>query len=372
MAKNQMQRRQADDGEYGDLPARGQGGGQLQSKQTVQTLGAFLSAGREQFANALPKHMTPERLMRTALTAATKNPKLLECRPESFALALLNAAALGLETNGRDAHLVPYGDQVTLIPDYKGLVQLAYRSSQVAGVTAKAVYKEDDFAYELGTDEFLRHKPSEKEDPGPLVYAWAMCRFKDGASKFVVLNRRDVMRRKAASKSANRSDSPWKSYEESMWAKSAVRELAKWIPQVAELAQAVAMEEAAERGDPQLLDEHANMKSIFGNTVDEPTPETKSDALANRLGGDEQPETPQNALSEGTRLIEAMRNAPSAAGFALAWKACQQYSGWTDAENQLADQVYEERGNYWAGVEAAAKRKAEQGSLIDKGSPEYE
>lgn len=99
---------------------------------------------------------------------------------------------------------------------------------------------------------------------------------------------------------------------------------------------------------------------------------SKSDALANRLGGDEQPETPQNALSEGTRLIEAMRNAPSAAGFANAWKACQQYSGWTDAESQLADSVYEERGNYWAGVEATAKRKAEQGSLIDKGSPEYE
>lgn len=110
---------------------------------------------------------------------------------------------------------------------------------------------------------------------------------------------------------------------------------------------------------------------------------SKSDRLADRLDDNtideerepqgSEPETPQNALSEGARLIEAMRNAPSAQGFALAWKACQAYSEWTESENALADQVYEERGNYWAGVEAAAKKKAEQqGTLIDKGTQQYE
>lgn len=372
MAKNQMQRRPADDGEYGDLPARG-GGGQM-TRHTRESMGHFLAKGRNQFAAALPRHMTAERLMRIALTACAKTPKLLECRQETFALALLNAAALGLEPNGRDGHLVPYKGVVQFIPDYKGLIQLAFRSGQVAGITAKVVYEKDHFKYELGTNEYLEHKPSEDLDPGKMTHAWAMCRFKDGSTpKFVVLNARDIGKRRASSQYTG-AGSMWDKHTESMWAKSAVRELAKWIPQVAELATAVELENSAERGELQLRDDTGGMGDIFGAGYDDPTPETKSDALANRLAGDtiDEPETPQNAISEGTRLIEAMRNAPSAAGFALAWKACQKYSGWTEAENQLADSVYEERGNYWAGVEAAAKRKAEQRSLIDKGSPQYE
>lgn len=86
---------------------------------------------------ALPKHMTTDRMIRIALSAISRQPLLLECTPQSIALALIMASETGLEPNGRDAHLIPYWNkkiqayEAQFQPDYKGLVQLAYRSGQV-------------------------------------------------------------------------------------------------------------------------------------------------------------------------------------------------------------------------------------------------
>ena len=221
-------------------------------KALAQYLGG--DAMKKRLTGALPRHMTPDRMIRIALTAATRNPKLLQCGVESIGLALLQASQLGLEPNGRDAHLVPFRNNkanrmdCVLIPDYKGLIQLAYRSGQVDNVSAKAVYSGDFFEYEFGTNERLKHIPSEEENPGELRYAWAMVRFKNGGSKFIVLNKRDVMRRKKVSKSTGQ-DSPWNTSPETMWAKSAVKELSKWMPQTSELDtfhKAVAQDDAVE------------------------------------------------------------------------------------------------------------------------------
>src|ERR1035437_9236031 len=103
-------------------------------KQLVQYLTS--DAMKTRIAGALPKHMTADRSIRMALTAANKSPKLLECSMESIGLSLLQASQLGVEINGRDAHLVPFknkngGYDCQLIIDYKGFVQLAYRSGIV-------------------------------------------------------------------------------------------------------------------------------------------------------------------------------------------------------------------------------------------------
>lgn len=222
---------------------------QAKGTALAQYLGSPAMTKRLQ--QALPRHMTPDRMIRMALTAATRTPKLLNCSLESIGLALLQASQFGVEVNGRDAHLVPYGDQCQLIVDYKGMIQLAYRSGIVDGVSAKAVYERDLFEYELGSDEHLKHVPCTEDDPGKLVYAWAMVRFKGGGNKFVVLNRRDIKRRMEKSQTAKRSDSPWQQHPEAMWAKSAVKELAKWMPQVPEMDafhNAVADDDAKEYG----------------------------------------------------------------------------------------------------------------------------
>ena len=208
---------------------------QQQGKQLVQYLAS--DAMKKRIAGAIPKHMTADRVIRMALTAASKSPKLLECSMESVGLALLQASQFGLEINGRDAHLVPFKGVCQLIVDYKGYVQLAYRSGVVKSIKAHAVHARDDFDYSEGTDEHLHYKafdggPSGTEDPGPLTHAWAMCKLINGGEAWIVLNKRQILERRAKSQNPGN----WDKFPESYWAKTAVRELAKWMPQMAELS----------------------------------------------------------------------------------------------------------------------------------------
>ena len=94
------------------------------------------------WSDVLPKFLPAERLVRVALTAISEQPKLLECTQESIILALMDAARLGLEPGGslKQAHLVPFKTTCVLIPDYRGLAELARRSGQVRDVYAQVVY----------------------------------------------------------------------------------------------------------------------------------------------------------------------------------------------------------------------------------------
>ena len=86
-----------------------------------------------ELARVLPTHVTPDRMVRVALTAMTRTPKLAQCDQASFFRCLLDLASLGLEPDGRRAHLIPFENkkrncvECQLIIDYKGLVELAGR-----------------------------------------------------------------------------------------------------------------------------------------------------------------------------------------------------------------------------------------------------
>ena len=174
----------------------------------------------------------------------TRTPKLAECDLASIAQALLTASQLGLEVDGRNGHLVPYktnGKMVCqFIPGYQGLVQLAYNNPKVKAITWGVVHEKDQFDYALGSKRFLEHRPYQgDDDPGPLRFTYGVCDLDGGGQSFVVLNKREVEKAKSSSKSAGSGYSPWSTHPEAMWAKTAVRALAKQIPQSNELRMAL-------------------------------------------------------------------------------------------------------------------------------------
>jgi len=98
---------------------------------------------KTEMSKVLPKHITAERMARVAWTAIVRNPALAQCDRNSLATAVLLCCQAGLETDGRLAHLIPFGKKVQVIFDYKGLLTLAKRN----GVDCKAVcvYEKDEF-----------------------------------------------------------------------------------------------------------------------------------------------------------------------------------------------------------------------------------
>lgn len=202
-------------------------------------------AMRKQFQLALPKVLPIDRFLRVLMTTLNTTPKLAECDQQSVMAGIMMAAQLGLEIDpvlGR-AYLLPYKGKAQLIVGYRGFIDLAYRSGQLAGLTAEVVYEKDLFEFEMGLSPKLRHVPCEDEDRGALRYAYAVAELSNGGKVWRVLNRGDVMRAKKSSQSANSDYSPWKTHEGAMWMKTAVRALAKFLPLSPELRDAVASDE---------------------------------------------------------------------------------------------------------------------------------
>ena len=196
-----------------------------------------------QFAMALPKLLTAERFIRVALTCINKNPKLLQCTRDSLLACLLDCAQLGIEADGRRAHLIPFWDskanafKCTLIIDYKGLAELVRRSGEVSTLHAGIVYPGDDFDYQFGTGQYLKHKPTlNRGDEKPLaVYSYV--KLKDGQEDFDVMGIEEVNKVRKRSKSAN--EGPWVTDYDEMAKKTVFRRHSKWLPLSPELREKI-------------------------------------------------------------------------------------------------------------------------------------
>lgn len=207
------------------------------SKPTRRDIKALLTGPEfsEAVRLALPSHLKPERFIQIAITALTRTPKLLDCTQESFFKCLLDLSALGIEPDGRRAHLIPYGTTCTLIIDYKGLAELAMRSGVVSVLHADVVCENDDFEYDRG--ELKKHKIDFRKPRGEMFAAYAIVKFKDGTEKCDVMDRPaiDAIRKRSRASGSG----PWVTDYNEMAKKTVFRRLSKWLPLSAEFRDAL-------------------------------------------------------------------------------------------------------------------------------------
>jgi len=184
------------------------------------------------------------------MNAIERSPELASCTPRSIGLAVMQAASMKLEPNGRDFALVPFGNTCTLIIQYQGMIALAYRSGLVAKIEAEVVYEHDEFNYSKGTgsNEYIAHKATLEDDPGALVCVWAKAILRTGGEVFVVVPKREIMKRKAMSRGSDKPSSPWVKWEPEMWQAKAIRILADFLPQSPEMTNVLGFESATEAG----------------------------------------------------------------------------------------------------------------------------
>jgi recombination protein RecT len=207
---------------------------EIAPKTKPRTLKVLLSEDnvKNQFALALPKHLSADRFARVAITALTRTPKLQECTPESFMRCLLDLSAMGLEPDGRRAHLIPFGKDCTLVVDYKGKVELAMRCGNIASIHADKVCDADEFVVNRGKVE--RHTIDYKKQRGEAYAYYCLIQFKDGGEKCEIMTREEVEQirnRSQGYKSAiqyNKSH-PWLTDFDEMAKKTAFHRASKWI-----------------------------------------------------------------------------------------------------------------------------------------------
>ena len=208
---------------------------------------ALLDKSKDALERALPKHLNITRMSRILLTAIRTTPKLANCDPYSTLAAFFEAAQLGLEpcTPLGQAWVLPYGNKAGLVIGYKGYIALADRAGVM--IRAEVVWSDDFFEYGLGTEPYIHHKKA--EEPAAqrtLTHAYAVAVYPDGRKNFKVVDQSEIGKAKGCSPSSRSKDSPWRTHEESMWMKTAVRRLAPFLPLSAEFQRAVMIEEASE------------------------------------------------------------------------------------------------------------------------------
>lgn len=271
-----------------------------------------------EFARALPKHMTAERMARVVMTAITKTPQLADCTQSSFAGAILTAAQLGLEPNTPlgECYLIPYRNkklgivECQLIPGYQGLMTLARRSGDIAGIVARSVRQGDFFEYELGLDEKLRHVPTDdpERESRPITHVYAIGKTKSGDRTFEVLSIAQVEARRLRSSSQFKGSppsGPWATDYEAMAKKTAIRQIFRWLPKSTELARAEAIEVASERGQPLPIDidDTTNNALAAKGIVIEALPSATTDD-----GASYDPSTGEVSPEEEERMMQAVRS----------------------------------------------------------------
>ncbi len=192
-------------------------------------------------ADILPKQMTAERFFRLAIAARRKTPDLAKCVPESVINCLTDLSAMGLEPDGRMAHLIPYKRkkqingkweewyECQLIVDYKGLAELAYRSGQLAKAPrAEIVCANDEFEW---VDGQVRHKIDYRKDRGEMFAAYSCVRLKGSeVDDYCVMTKKEIDGVRARSRA--KDSGPWVTDYNEMAKKTCFRRQSKWLPRM--------------------------------------------------------------------------------------------------------------------------------------------
>jgi recombination protein RecT len=235
------------------------------AKNPVAALSSFMDKFKPQLALALPKHLTPDRMARLALTAFSTTPALQKCTPMSIAASVMTAGQLGLEigVNGQ-GFLVPYGNTCTFVPGWKGLQDLVNRSGRATSWTG-AVYEGDEFDYRLGDSPFVHHRPGDEDDPAKLTHVYAVGRVNGSNWPIVeVWTMAKVWKHRDKYNKVGQRHYSFRDRE--MYARKVpLLQVLKYLPSSVEVSNAIAVANAADMGQrADILDDCVTVSDIDG------------------------------------------------------------------------------------------------------------
>jgi recombination protein RecT len=241
--------------------------------------GALVAQYKTDFQQVLPAHIPPQTFVRLAQGVLRKDEKLAaaaSANPASFLAALLECARLGHEPGTEAYALTWFRNNKTGVPEivgieqYQGEIERMYRAGAVLAVRCEIVRQNDTFRWSPTTMRLPFHEfdaLADDDERGPLRGVYAYAEMVGGAlSQPVVMGKGEVMKHKAVAKSEKFWTGPW---EPSMWKKTAVHELEKWVPTSSEYRreQLRAAAEVAETGVLRLPPEPAHKDVLVRGTA---------------------------------------------------------------------------------------------------------
>lgn len=216
-----------------------------------------LESFKPSIVQALPKHLTAERMIQMASCQIVKNPSIAECTASSLIGAVMQASILGFEPVDSlgECYFVPYNrnigtktekkyiKEVQFQIGYRGYVALSRRSNELIMLYAEVVRQGDHFDYEFGLDPKLVHKP-EPGASGAMTHVYSVAKYKNGGHNFIVLTRAFVERlRRRNPMQGEYPTGAWGTDYETMSKAKAIKQLSKYLPLSVEFKHALLADE---------------------------------------------------------------------------------------------------------------------------------
>jgi recombination protein RecT len=223
-----------------------QNGEQQQAGQAIARLEDKIKGGKVYYNAVSPSFLAGESFVAMAMGYLRARPQLQAAairNPGSFLAALSDCARQGLVL-GETYHIAgPFKDEDTGgvycvgMRDYKGEIELMYRSGGVKTVVYDVIRQRDTFKrgrHPHDPPEFapLDEGLASEEDRGEIRGAFAYAILESGLpSRVVVMGMDELMRHRNAAKTKKLWDGPWKI---SAYLKTVIHELRKAVPISAE------------------------------------------------------------------------------------------------------------------------------------------
>ena len=259
-------------------------GGAVAEKKP-KTIFDIIEAGKDQFAAALPKHMSGDKFVRVAITCIRQNPKLAECSVPSLLGSLMTVAQLGLEPGVLgQCYLIPFKNaklgttECQLQLGYKGMIELLRRTGQLSDIYAYPVYSNDEFNIEYGLERKLTHKPafSNPKGRGLIVGFYSVAILKDGTRAFEYMTDSEIKAHEEKYRKGKFKNKVWDDNFTEMALKTVTKKMLKWLPISVEMVENLRKDNATFKMNEETKEVTGNYNDdLFGDAevIDENTGE---------------------------------------------------------------------------------------------------
>lgn len=205
----------------------------MAEKKNELTFGGSLKNDLMEVKGALPKEFNADRFVQNAIALLNGNTTLQDFARKNgtaqIKANMMKAAYLGLDFMSSEAHLVPYGNTINFMIDYRGAEKLVkkYSIKPVNTVHSFIIREGDNFEVLIKDNEPVINFTPKPFNDGAVVGACAFVKFKDGTIQYDTMSLKELENTRNHSKAKN---SPaWTSFTLEMYRKTILHRLCKHV-----------------------------------------------------------------------------------------------------------------------------------------------
>ena len=205
---------------------------------------SLINAGVE---SVLPESVKMQTFVRCAAVAMASSKDLGEANQDSVIMALTQCAKDGLVPDNKEAALVTFNTNTAgkgqpknwvkkaqYLPMIDGVMKRARMSGQIATLSSKVVYNDDNFDYWVDENgEHIQYRPNYKG--GEIRLAFAFAKLNNGELIVEVMTKADIDKVRASSKTGTYG--PWADWYDRMACKVVMHRLARRLPNASEIVE---------------------------------------------------------------------------------------------------------------------------------------